>query len=116
MSDKKITTNENIELEEATAQKGQEMTDDKKAKMVSELIEMGKKSGVLSYKDIADKLADIPMDPNQMEKVYEILENSGIEVVENLDRELEEIQSNEEEIDLTMPDGIGEPINKEEKE
>ena len=107
MSDKKITTNENIELEEATAQKGQEMTDDKKVKMVSELIEMGKKSGVLSYKDIADKLADIPMDPNQMEKVYEILENSGIEVVENLDRELEEIQSNEEEIDLTIPDGIG---------
>ena len=106
MSDKKITANENIEAEN-TAAKSQELSDDKKSKMVAELIEMGKKSGVLSYKDIMDKLADIPMEPAQMEKVYEILENSGIEVVENLDRELEEIQSNEEEIDLTIPEGIG---------
>lgn len=106
MSDKKITANENIEAEN-TAAKNQELSDDKKSKMVAELIDIGKKRGVLSYKDIMDKLADIPMEPVQMEKVYEILENSGIEVVENLDRELEEIQSNEEEIDLTIPEGIG---------
>ena len=107
MSDNKITANENIEAAENSAEKKENMTADKKAKMVSELIEMGKKSGVLSYKDIMDKLADIHMEPAQMEKVYEILESSGIEVVENLDRELDEIQSNEEEIDLTIPEGIG---------
>ena len=54
-----------------------------------------------------DKLAEINMDATQMEKVYEYLEAQGIEVVENLERELDEIQSNEEEIDITVPEGIG---------
>ncbi len=89
-------------------EKPQEIPPAKKAAaMVAELISLGKKNGVLSYKDIMDKLQDIHMEPEQMEKVYEILESNGIEVVEDLDQELEEIQSNEEEIDLTVPDGIG---------
>ncbi|MBQ8526423.1 MAG: RNA polymerase sigma factor RpoD [Clostridia bacterium] len=103
MSDNKITANENIEAIENK----KDMSAERKTKMVSELIEMGKKSGVLSYKDIMDKLSDIHLEPAQIEKVYEILEKTGIEVVENLEQELDEIQSNEEEIDLTIPDGIG---------
>ncbi len=89
------------------SEKPQEIPAAKKAAMVAELINLGKKNGVLSYKDIMDKLQDIHMEPEQMEKVYEILESNGIEVVEDLDQELEEIQSNEEEIDLTVPEGIG---------
>ena len=102
MSDNKITANEN-----STMDSRQEKIAEMRMKLVTELIEMGKKSGVLSYKDIMDKLSDIHMEPAQIEKVYEILEKSGIEVVENLEQELDEIQSNEEEIDLTIPDGIG---------
>lgn len=107
MSDNKITANENIETVEQPVEKKVDMNAERRTKMVSELIEMGKKSGVLSYKDIMDKLADIQLDPAQIERVYEILEKSGIEVVENLDQELDEIQSNEEEIDLSIPEGIG---------
>ena len=102
MSDNKITANEN-----STMDSRQEKIAEMRMKLVTELIEMGKKSGVLSYKDIMDKLSDIHMEPAQIEKVYEILEKSGIEVVENLEQELDEIQSNEEEIDLSIPDGIG---------
>lgn len=87
--------------------KNEEADMEKRNKMVAELLDIGKKKGVLSYKDIMEKLGDIPMEPHQMEKVYEILESAGIEVVENLEQELDEIQSNEEEIDLTIPEGIG---------
>lgn len=115
----KTTKNEKIEKNEKNeknikaeakdkqSEKQQEISAPKKAAMVAELISLGKKNGVLSYKDIMDKLQDIHMEPEQMEKVYEILESNGIEVVEDLDQELEEIQSNEEEIDLTVPEGIG---------
>ena len=94
------------EVENITAQQEQ-ITEDKKMKFVTELIELGKNRGVLSYKDIMDKLSEIHMEPQQMETIYELLESNGIEVVENLERELDEIEANEEEIDLTVPEGIG---------
>ncbi len=74
---------------------------------VAELVEMGKKKGVLSYKDIAVGLCELDLTPAQIEAVYENLESAGIEVVKDLDKELEEIQSSgEEKIDLTLPEGI----------
>ena len=79
---------------------------DRKA-VINELIETGKKKGILSYKEISDALSEFNIDVNDIEKVYETLENLGIEVVKDLEKELDEIQSNEEEIDLTIPEGVG---------
>ncbi len=90
----KVEKNKKAEAKDKQSEKQQEISAPKKAAMVAELISLGKKNGVLSYKDIMDKLQDIHMEPEQMEKVYEILESNGIEVVEDLDQELEEIQSN----------------------
>lgn len=74
---------------------------------VADLVELGKKKGVLSYKDIAVGLCEVELEPAQIEAVYENLESAGIEVVKDLDKELEEIQSSgEEKIDLTLPEGI----------
>ncbi len=94
-------------ISEATEAISEEMSANSKTELVAELVNLGKKNGVLSYKDIMNKLQDVHIDANQMEKIYEILESSGIEVVENLEQELDEIQANEEEIDLSIPDGIG---------
>ncbi len=81
---------------------------DKKAQAVLKLFELGKKKGVLSYKEIEDALCDCEIDAEAMENIYQKLENDGIEVVANLEKELEEIQmSGEEKIDLTLPEGIG---------
>ncbi len=79
---------------------------DKKT-VIMELVELGKKKGVLSYKEIEDALAELELELKDIEKVYESLEAMGIELVKDLDKELEEIQANEEEIDLTVPEGIG---------
>ncbi len=77
-----------------------------KKQAIKDLIERGKKKGMLSYKEIMDTLEEIELDPDQIEKVYENVENLGIEITGDIDEELEEIKLAEEEIDLTIPEGI----------
>lgn len=74
--------------------------------VIKALLEKGKKKGILTYKEIIDALGEIEMDPSQIEKVYENIERIGIEIVGNMDEELEEIKAEEEEIDISVPEGI----------
>ena len=76
--------------------KKEEMSNENKSLIIKKLIETGKKKGILTYKEIQDALEEIDLSVNQIEKVYETIEAKGIELVEDLDRELEEIQTNEE--------------------
>jgi len=85
----------------------EEMSIEQKSLVIKKLIEAGKKKGVLSYKEIMDALEEIDLSVKQIDKIYETIEAKGIELVEDFDRELSEIQSNEEVIDLTIPEGIG---------
>jgi len=81
-----------------------------KMKAVKDLIEKGKKSGVLSYGEIMDALEDIEdLDAEQIDKIYESLEEMGIEVL-NDGEEVQEEETLEkdpaEEIDLSVPEGV----------
>ena len=80
-------------------------TENKKA-LIKELMEQGKKKGILSYKEIIDALSEIELDTEQIEKVYESLENMGVEIVGDIDKELEEIQVTEDDFDISVPEGI----------
>lgn len=73
-----------------------------KMKLVRRLIEKGKKSGNLTYKEIMDELEEIDLGPEQIEKIYEVLESMGVEVVGDIN----EIDEKEEDIDLSVPEGI----------
>jgi RNA polymerase primary sigma factor len=77
---------------------------DKGAKMqlVKKLIEKGKKTGTLTYKEIMDELEEIDLSPEQIEKIYEVLENMGIDVI----GDMHEAEVAEEELDLSVPEGI----------
>jgi len=77
-----------------------------KKQIIKELLEKGKKKGMLSYKEIMDALEEIEMDPEQIEKIYESVENMGIEIVGDIEQELEEIQLEPEDLDLSIPEGI----------
>ena len=81
-------------------------TSEKKKVMVKQLLDKGKSKGILSYQEIMDALEEIELSPEQIEKVYETLENLGIEVVGDIDKELEEIKDKEEDLDLSVPEGI----------
>lgn len=78
---------------------------DKNAKMaaVKELIDKGKKNGSLTYKEIMEAMDHIDLSPEQIEKIYEVLEMTGVEIIGEInDNSPEE----EEEIDLSVPEGI----------
>ncbi|MEF9951673.1 MAG: RNA polymerase sigma factor RpoD [Clostridium sp.] len=71
--------------------------------IVMQLMDKGKKSGVLTYKEITDILEDVELAPDQIEKVYEVLESFGIEVINDGD-EFSSDQLLED--DLSIPEGI----------
>ncbi|WP_268624522.1 RNA polymerase sigma factor RpoD [Paenibacillus alvei] len=81
-----------------------------------QLIELGKKRGSLSYKDITEKLSTFDQDPEQMDEFYEQLSDLGIEVVNetedgmgnrnNSDRENGDNEDFHFDDDLSLPPGI----------
>ena len=80
---------------------------EKKKDIKRELIEKGKKKGVLTFKEISDAFEDIEVTPEEVERLYDIFEKESIELVEDLDKELEEIEVSKEELeDLSVPEGI----------
>ncbi len=56
-------------------------TDNKSA--IRSLLELGKQKGSLSNHEILDALAEVDFDPEQMEKVYDHIEQQGIEIVDD---------------------------------
>ena len=72
---------------------------------IKELIEKGKAKGVLTYKEIMDMLEEIDLQPEQIEKVYETLESLGIDVIDEVAEEEEEV-SPEKDLAANVPEGI----------
>lgn len=81
-----------------------------------QLIELGKKRGSLSYKDITEKLSTFDQDPEQMDEFYEQLSDLGIEVVNETEDGMGNRNSGDRENgdnddfhfddDLSLPPGI----------
>ena len=70
--------------------------------IVKNLLDKGKKNGVLTYQEILDEVENIDLSPEQIEKIYEVLESMGIEV-QGVSNDIDMV---EEEIDLSVPEGI----------
>ena len=82
-----------------------------KKALLQQLLEEGKKKGVLDYKEISDRMEELALDATQIDKMYEYLEKHGVEIVGNLDEELDmlenEIEITPEDLDdMSVPDGI----------
>ena len=81
---------------------------------VRELIEKGKTKGSLSSTDIMEALEEIDYDIDQIEKIYETLENNGIEIegyfdsaeFEGADAEVEQYESAEEMEKMLTQEGL----------
>ena len=92
--------------EKTKAKQGKKENEDKNSKMtiVKNLLDKGKKSGTLTYKEIMDEVEHIDLSPEQIEKIYEVLESMGIEVIGD-PNEADEVEE-EIDLDLTIPEGI----------
>ena len=70
-----------------------------RAQKLNDLIESGKQKGMLSYKEIMDALEELELDQEQIEKVYDHLEELNIDIVEDVEmpedinQEIAEIES-----------------------
>ena len=70
---------------------------------LEELVQLAKKKkNVLEYKEIMDHLADLDLDPDRIDRIYEYLESQNIDILGNIEAE-EEV---EKELDLALPEGI----------
>ncbi|MBZ4656214.1 MAG: sigA [Thermoanaerobacter sp.] len=89
-----------------TQREGKPMNNEKLSKeAITELINKGKKTGMLTYNEIMDSLEDIDLNPDQIEKVYDTFEDLGIEIVGEEPRQ-EEIPEEDLDLDLSLPEGI----------
>ena len=82
----------------------------KESTIIKTLIEKGKKQGVLSYKEIVDSLEELDLDTDQIDEVYQSLEEKGIDIIGNKEEALL-AKEKEEEVDpakedLSVPKGI----------
>jgi RNA polymerase primary sigma factor len=83
---------------------------------IKELIAKGKRKGIISYREIMDTLEQVDLSPDQIDEVYETLTSNGIEILPDTSEEISddqeaypmegEVEGEEVEIDLTIPEGI----------
>ena len=69
---------------------------DKKAAIIKDFVEMGKKNGKVTTKEINDVLEEIGFDVEQVDKLYETLESLNIEIVDGPDAEEEAFKLTDE--------------------
>ena len=83
-------------------------TPDSRQKRLDDLYEYGKKKGTLTYKEIMERLMDLYIEPDQLDKVLENLEALGVTVINENDPQ--PAQSSEDTpidtINLSVPDGV----------
>lgn len=85
---------------------------------IKELIQKGKRKGIISYREIMDAFEHVELSPEQIDDIYEALASQGIEILpgtneetteeEQEDQDQDQFQPEEEEveIDLSIPEGI----------
>lgn len=79
-----------------------------------QLTELGKKTGVLAYDDIAERLSSYELDSHQMDEFYEFLGDQGVELVGDSDDDddpnIQELAKGDDEEfdlnDLSVPPGV----------
>ncbi len=87
------------------------LSPDARQAKLNELYEYGKSKGALTYKEIMDRLMEMDMDPEQLDKVLETLEALGVDVINENDaaaipEPADEPAHQEEAADVSVPEGI----------
>ena len=76
---------------------------------VSKIIDIGKAKGIITYKEIMDALDDVILRPDQIERLYESLEELNVDVIdEDIERELpKDLEEGiDKEFEIAMPENI----------
>ena len=85
--------------------------------IIKDIIAKYEKKGAITFKEMVDTLEKLNLEPEEIEKIYEALENANIDIIEEIDDEniepdIEELEEIEEEIkidevtNLDVPDTV----------
>ncbi|MFW6006456.1 MAG: RNA polymerase sigma factor RpoD [Bacillota bacterium] len=72
---------------------------------VQKLVDKGSKAGHLTYEEIMDKLEDVELDTEDIERIYDVFQERDIDIIEEENED--ENEEEEEELDLSIPQGVG---------
>ncbi len=73
---------------------------------VKKLVKKGKKKGMLTYKEIMDCLDEIDLDSEQIDDIYQKLEDLGIDIIDEAEEENDDNESEVKEGNISVPKGI----------
>ena len=113
MSQNKTPAEDNVNRDKNQKMEG---IKDSGNKIIHELIEKGKRKGMLTFSEIDAAFGDGNIEPETIEKVYETAENLGIDIIGDIDESADEIDDikaddetadEDEDIDLATIEGIG---------
>ena len=62
-----------------------------KKQFYKDLVELGKSKGSLSNREIMDAIDEVALDAEHMEKLYDMLEEQGIEIIEDAIDDIENL-------------------------
>ena len=106
MSTKKKSAEKSAETKKTVSKEVQKQA-------VQELLEQGKKSGELTLGEISAKLEAVEMETEQIERIFDLIEKAGIEIIGNFGDDIPELEGDEdfeitedELADLTVPDSV----------
>lgn len=74
-----------------------------------DLVQRGKKRGILTYKEIIEPLSELDLNAEEIDEFYDHLSRLGVDVVEEiveLETLDEDIKDESPEVDLAIPDGV----------
>ncbi len=84
----------------------------------SKLLKKGKISGILKYKDIMDALEEVDLEPDEIDDIYQKIEEKGIEIIGDKEEDIlldDDSDSDDDDEDIDI-DGINKEIEEEAKD
>ena len=88
----------------------------KKVDKMAQLLESAKQRGVVTYREIMDSLENLELDAEQVDRIYEVFESEGIDVVEDIEsaviasEPVEDLGDIDAEIGASEGIGIDDPV------
>ena len=88
----------------------------KKVDKMAQLLESAKQRGVVTYREIMDSLENLELDAEQVDRIYEVFESEGIDVVEDIEsaviasEPVEDLGDIDAEIAASEGIGIDDPV------
>ncbi len=93
-----------------TEAKNENVLSKKNMTKINKLIQQGKKDGNITYKEIMDSFEKVDLDPEEIEEIYQKLEDLNIEIIGEKDEEEDEEEINKAALEVPKGINVDDPV------